>query len=102
MMDERKREEIRDSEAGGEGPLEKAFRERLRSVKSVTERRTLGGLARELGKLPVEMARAALEVSASVAGVSLRASVEFLRAVPEAARMLETEELRAWGELGRR
>ncbi len=82
--------------------METAFRERLRSVKSVTERRTLGGLARELGKLPVEVARAALETSAALAGVSLRASVEFLRAVPEASRVLETEELRAWGEMGRR
>ena len=82
--------------------IEKAFRERLRAIKSVTERRTLAGLARELGKLPVEVARAALETSAGIAGVSLRASVEFLRAVPEAARLLEIEELRAWGELGRR
>ena len=55
------------------------FRERLRSIASVTERRTLGGLARELGKLPVEVARAALETSAALAGVSLRASVEFFR-----------------------
>ncbi|HKS29969.1 MAG TPA: VWA domain-containing protein [Pyrinomonadaceae bacterium] len=102
MADEINREETEQGEAGGAGPLEKAFRERLRSVKSVTERRTLAGLARELGKLPVDVARAALEVSASIAGVSLRASVEFLRAVPEAARVVETEELRAWGELGRR
>ena len=83
-------------------PLEQAFRERLRSVKSVTERRTLGGLARELGKLPGEAALAALETSASIAGVSLRASMEFLRAAPEAARVLEATELRQWGEIGRR
>jgi hypothetical protein len=102
MTDERNQEEMKDAEAADAEPLEKAFRERLRGVKSVTERRTLGGLARELGKLPVEVARAALETSAGIAGVSLRASVEFLRAVPEAARVLETEELRAWGELGRR
>src|SRR5919206_1564377 len=99
MADER--EELRD-EAATDAPLEKAFRERLRSVKSVTERRTLAGLARELGKLPVDVARAALETSAAIAGVSLRASVEFLRAMPEAARVLEAEELRAWGEMGRR
>jgi nitric oxide reductase NorD protein len=83
-------------------PLEKEFRERLRSVKSVTERRTIAGLARELGKLPVDAARAALETSAGIAGVSLRASIEFLRAAPEAARVLEAGELRAWGEMGRR
>jgi hypothetical protein len=89
------------SDAKGE-PLEQAFRERLRSVKSVTERRTLAGLARELGGLPGEAAYTALETSAGVAGVSLRASMEFLRAAPEAARVLEAAELRAWGEIGRR
>src|SRR3954470_2769178 len=79
-------------------PFEGEFEEQLRSVKSVTERRTLAGLARELGALPVEAARAALETSASIAGVSLRASVEFLRAAPAASHVLEAPELRAWGE----
>ena len=83
-------------------PLEDEFDARLRSVKSVTERRTIAGLARELGALPVDAARVALEVSAQIAGVSLRASIEFLRAVPEVARVLEAAELRAWGEMGRR
>ena len=102
MADERKQEEKKAVESSDVEPLEKAFRERLRAVKSVTERRTLAGLARELGKLHTEVARAALETSASIAGVSFRASIEFLRAVPEAARVIEAEELRAWGELGRR
>jgi nitric oxide reductase NorD protein len=95
------------SEFGGEESdqsetFEGEFQERLRSVKSVTERRTLASLARELGKLPVDVARAALETSASIAGVSLRASIEFLRAAGEASRILEATELRAWGEMGRR
>ena len=83
-------------------PLEREFEVRLRSVKSVTERRTIAGLARELGGLPTDAARATLETSASVAGVSLRASIEFLRAAPQAARVLASQELRAWGEIGRR
>ncbi|MDQ3254869.1 MAG: hypothetical protein M3R15_13340, partial [Acidobacteriota bacterium] len=85
-----------------EQPLEEEWRERLRAVRSVTERRTLAGMARELGNLSGDAARAALEASAALAGVSLRASMEFLRAAPEAARVLKTEELRAWGEMGRR
>ena len=94
-------DEEKEEKADGE-PLEKALRERLRSVRSASERRTIAGLAREIGKLPGEVARAALEVSAGLASVSLRAGVEFLRAVPEAARVLDAEELRAWGEMGRR
>src|SRR5919202_1082236 len=102
MSEELDKAETKDAEGLNAGPIEKAFRERLRAVKSVTERRTLAGLARELGKLPVDVARAALETSAAIAGVSLRASMEFLRAVPESSRVLEAEELRAWGEMGRR
>jgi hypothetical protein len=89
-------------ETSASEPFESAFQERLRSVKSVTERRTIAGLARELGILPADTALAALETSASIAGVSLRASIEFLRAAPDAARVLEAAELRAWGEMGRR
>ena len=92
-----------DESGSDEGePLEKALRERLRSVRDAGERRTIAGLARKIGKLPGDVARAALEVSAGLASLSLRAGVEFLRVVPEAARVLDAEELRAWGEMGRR
>ncbi len=90
----------------GEGqstrPTEQAFRERLRSAENTTERRTIAGLARELAALPGDSAIAVLETSASIAGVSLRASIEFLRAAPRAAAILDAEELGAWGEMGRR
>ncbi|MBA2646556.1 MAG: VWA domain-containing protein [Pyrinomonadaceae bacterium] len=79
-------------------PLEEA----LRAARSATERRTLVGLARGLGKLPGDTARAAVETSAAIAGVSLRGSIEFLRAAPGAAQVIEAGELRAWGEMGRR
>lgn len=83
-------------------PFGEEIDERLRSVKSPTERRTIAGLLREISHLPLEQTRAALETSAAIAGVSLRASIEFLRAVPGAAQVLEAAELRAWGEVGRR
>jgi hypothetical protein len=85
-----------------ERPLGRELRERLRGVRDAGERRTIAGLAREVGKLPVDVARAALEVGAGLAALSLRAGVDFLREVPDAARVLDAEELRAWGELGRR
>lgn len=92
----------RNEERVNSSSIEKSFRERIRAVKNVTERRTLGALAREIGKLPSDFMRAALETSANIAGVSWRASVEFLREVPEAAKILEANDLRAWGEMGRR
>jgi nitric oxide reductase activation protein len=83
-------------------PFEAEIEERLRSVKSPTERRTLAGLLREITGLPIEHTRAALETSTAIAAVSLRASIEFLRTAPSLASVLEPAELRAWGELGRR
>lgn len=69
---------------------------------STPERRTFLKLTRELASLPLEQSAAALDTSASIAAVSLRASIEFLRAAPAAAEILEAAELRSWGELGRR
>jgi hypothetical protein len=76
--------------------------ERLRSLKGAAERRTVAGLMRQISKLPLEHTRAAVETSALIAGVSLRASIEFLRSAPDVARVLDPTELRAWGEIGRR
>jgi nitric oxide reductase NorD protein len=84
------------------GELSQGINEQLRSVKNPTERRTIAGLLREISRLPIDQTRAALETSAAIAAVSLRASIEFLRAVPDVASVLEPAELRAWGELGRR
>src|SRR5216684_1300663 len=57
---------------------------------------------RDSQELPLEQSAAALETSASIAGISLRAAIEFLRATPAAAEVLQPVELRSWGELGRR
>jgi len=99
--DQNKLSDASDSE-DGETPFENEIDERLRSVKNPTERRTLAGLLREISHLPLDQTRAALETSATIAGVSVRASIEFLRAAPRVAQVLEPPELRAWGELGRR
>ncbi|MCA1622651.1 MAG: VWA domain-containing protein [Acidobacteria bacterium] len=69
---------------------------------SNSRKQTFTGLARKLSRLPNEKKIAALETSASLAGVSLRVSREFVEAVPKAARFLSAEDLRAWGEMGRR
>ena len=85
-----------------ESPFEVELKERLSAIKNASERQTFIELTRELLRLPLEQTAAALETSASIAAVSLRASLEFLRAAPEAAQVLGASELRAWGEMGRR
>ena len=67
-----------------------------------SKKQTFAGLARKLSRLPNEKKIAALETSASLAGVSLRVSREFVEAVPKAAKFLSAEDLRSWGEMGRR
>jgi hypothetical protein len=82
--------------------LEKQLAERYGSASTVSERISLGQLALELARISGDRLKAAMETSALIAPVSFRASRAFLKAVPEASRVLSPEELRAWGELGRR
>jgi hypothetical protein len=95
----------RDSEPNtplGPEEIEQHFEEHLRSIKSNAERQSLLELTRDLAKLPLIQSAAALETSATIAAISLRASIEFLRAASAAADILQAAELRAWGDLGRR
>ncbi|MCA1577941.1 MAG: VWA domain-containing protein [Acidobacteria bacterium] len=66
------------------------------------ERQSFLELTRSIAGLPLDQAAAILESSASIASISLRAGIEFLRAAPAVARVLQPAELRAWGEMGRR
>lgn len=83
-------------------PIESAMRERLKSFRSLSEQKTFVQLAKGLSKLPTERARAALEISAALASVNWRLSLDFLRAAPEAAQVLDVEALRLWSEIGKR
>src|ERR1044072_411247 len=66
------------------------------------ERQSFLELTRSLTGLPLDHAAAVLETSASIAAISLRSGIEFLRAAPGAAQVLQPAELRSWGEMGRR
>src|SRR5215510_11799566 len=66
------------------------------------ERQSFLELTRSITSLPLDQTAAVLETSAAIAAISLRAGIEFLRAAPAAAQILQSSELRAWGEMGRR
>ena len=66
------------------------------------KKQTFTGLAAKLGRLPADKRRVALEMSAALAAISLKVSREFVEAVPQAAEILSADDLRAWGEFGRR
>src|ERR1044072_1368251 len=66
------------------------------------ERRSFLELTRSLTGLPLDQAAAVLKTAASIAAISIRAGIEFLRAAPSATQVLQPTELRSWGEMGRR
>jgi len=66
------------------------------------ERQSFLELTRSISSLPLDQTAAVLETSAAIAAISLRAGIEFLRAAPIAAQVLQSAELRSWGEMGRR
>ena len=66
------------------------------------ERQSFLELTRSISSLPLDQTAAVLETSAAIAGISLRAGIEFLRAAPAALQILQPAELRSWGEMGRR
>src|SRR5215213_3185765 len=66
------------------------------------ERQSFLELTRSLTGVPLDQAAAVLETSASISAISLRTGIEFLRAAPAAAHVLQPAELRAWGDMGRR
>ena len=74
----------------------------MQSEHDSIERQSFLELTRSIAGLPLDQAAAVLETSASIAAISLRAGIEFLRAAPAAAQLLQAAELRAWGEMGRR
>src|SRR5687767_4352681 len=66
------------------------------------ERQSFLELTRSITSLPLDQTAAVLETSAAIAGISLRTGIEFLRASPAAAQVLQPAELRAWGDIGKR
>jgi nitric oxide reductase NorD protein len=87
---------------GSRGTMDSNFEQGSHDQLPSPERQSFLKLTRELASLPLDQSAAALETSAAIAGISLRVSVEFLRAAPEAATTLEATELHSWGDLGRR
>lgn len=63
---------------------------------------TLDALATRVWRLPKDYASLAIDLAITLGAVSLRASVELLRAVPDVAPLLREDELRMWADIGNR
>lgn len=63
---------------------------------------TIEALAKKIGILPGERVIIATDISVALAGSSLRASMDFLKAAPEVSRLIDASDMRMWGDIGRR
>ncbi len=81
-----------------ENEVKDALKKHLKGARSST----IETLARRIGILPSERVLIATDIGIALAGSSLRASVEFFKAAPEISRLLDTPDMRLWGEIGRR
>jgi hypothetical protein len=60
------------------------------------------GLFNRISALPYEGVLITTDLGIAIAATNLRAAVEFLKAAPDVARLLEPSDIRVWGEAGKR
>src|SRR5262249_46839450 len=63
---------------------------------------TVESLAKRIGILPGERVLLTTDIGIQLAGTSLRAAIEFLKAAPEVSRLIDASDMRVWGDTGRR
>src|SRR5258708_2758687 len=63
---------------------------------------TIDNISDKMGGQSVERTWLMMDVGASLASYSLRVAVEFLRSAPEIARLTDNNDVRKWGEIGKR
>jgi nitric oxide reductase NorD protein len=78
--------------------VKKQLKKHLRGVGGPT----IENLVKRLGGLPYERVLLTTDIGVILAGTNPRAGVEMLRAAPEVSRLVETADLRVWGEAGKR
>ncbi|HWX43574.1 MAG TPA: hypothetical protein VN345_20715, partial [Blastocatellia bacterium] len=81
-----------------ENEVKKTLKRHLKGATSST----VEGLAKRIGILPSERVLLATDIGIQLAGTSLRAAIEFLKAAPEVSRVIEAGDMRVWGDTGRR
>ncbi|HSO75499.1 MAG TPA: VWA domain-containing protein [Blastocatellia bacterium] len=81
-----------------EREVKKHLKRHLKGVASST----LEALVKRLGSLPYDRLLLTTDISVSLASTNLRAAVEMLKAAPEVSRLIDTSDMRVWGEVGKR
>ncbi|MEW6131003.1 MAG: VWA domain-containing protein [Acidobacteriota bacterium] len=81
---------------------ETELKEKLKQTLKDAAGSTVESLMNRTSSLPYEAVLLTTELGISIAATNLRASVEFLKAVPDVAKLIDASDLRIWGEAGKR
>jgi nitric oxide reductase NorD protein len=78
------------------------FKEKLKQHLKDATGSAFEGLFSRISALPYEGVLLTTDLGIAIAATNLRAAVEFLRAAPDVARLLDAGDIRVWGEAGKR
>ena len=78
------------------------FKERLKQHLKDAAGSAFENLVNRISALPYEGVLLTTDLGIAIAATNLRAAVEFLKAAPDIARLLDSGDVRVWGEAGKR
>jgi nitric oxide reductase NorD protein len=78
------------------------FKERLKQHLKDAAGSAFENLVSRISTLPYESILITTDLGIAIAATNLRASVEFLKVAPDVARLLDSGDIRVWGEAGKR
>lgn len=78
------------------------FKERLKQHLKDAAGSAFENLVSRISALPYEGILITTDLGIAIASTNLRAAVEFLKAAPDVARLLDSGDIRVWGEAGKR
>jgi nitric oxide reductase NorD protein len=78
------------------------FRERLKQHLKDAAGSAFENVVNRISALPYEGVLLTTDLGIAIAATNLRAAVEFLKAAPDVARLLDSGDVRVWGEAGKR
>jgi nitric oxide reductase NorD protein len=81
-----------------EREVKKQLRKSLRGVAGST----LESLVKRILGLPYDRVALTTDIGGALASINLRAAVEMFRAAPEVSRLIDSSDMRVWGEIGKR
>ncbi|HXG65734.1 MAG TPA: VWA domain-containing protein [Blastocatellia bacterium] len=84
------------------GSSEKEIKKRLRDHLKGLTGSTLEALFKRMDLLPYEGLLLTSDIGISLAATNMRVAVEFLKAAPEVSRLIDSGDMRVWGEIGKR